>query len=198
MRNLLNFALFQAVWFLAVGGAASGSMWAGPAACVVFLGLHLAMIPEGPGRSREFVYVLAVGLVGTLADSLLGALDATNYPTSRSAWPHPIVPPWITSLWVAFAMLPRFSLGWLRGRPGLAVVFGAIGGPLSYLAGTRIGAVAVGEAPMLTWTALSIEYALVTPLLLRFAPAPGPGPRIGRLRPQRSMYRGSFSEVPLR
>ena len=45
-----------------------------------------------------------------------------------------------------------------------------MGGPLSYFAGTRMGAVAIGESSTLTWSALAAEYAVVTPLLLALAP----------------------------
>jgi hypothetical protein len=82
----------------------------------------------------------------------------------------PIVPPWITALWIGFATLPRFSLAWLRGKPWLAALLGGVAGPLSYLAGVRLGAVAVGAHPLLTFGVLAAEYALVTPLLLLLAP----------------------------
>lgn len=168
--NILNFVLFQLVWFCAVWGASSGNMWLGPATVLGFVVLHLWMIPAGTGRGRELGYVLSVGLVGALADSTLHLIGATSYPTSHEVWPFQVVPPWIVSLWIAFALLPRFSLAWLAGRPVLGFVFGALGGPLSYLAGTRFGSVAVGESSLLTWCALSVEYAVVTPLLLYFAP----------------------------
>ena len=35
----------------------------------------------------------------------------------------------------------HFGLRWLKGRPGWAVLFGAIGGPLAFLAGRRLGVV---------------------------------------------------------
>ncbi len=178
MRNVVNFLAFQAAWFVAVGGAARGSMWIGPAAVAALVALHVALVPPRE-RLRQLVYVLAAGLIGALLDSLLKALDATAYPTSYgadSAWPTWLVPVWIASLWTAFATLPRFSLGWLRGRHVLAAALGAVGGPLSYFAGTRLGAVSVGASSALTWIALAAEYALVTPLLLALAPARDEGP----------------------
>ena len=172
MRTLANFVLFQLAWFAAVAGADAGSeavrTWAGPLAVLVFLAVHLAMIDGARERTRELVFVLAVGLVGGAVDSVLRALAITAYPTSTES---ALVPPWIASLWVAFAMLPRFSLAWLRGRPVLAGVLGAIGGPLSYLAGTRFGAVAVGSSATVTWVVLAVQYATFTPLILRLAPA---------------------------
>ncbi len=169
-KNILNFALFQLFWFAAVCGAGAGELWFGPLAVALFLVLHLVMVPAAAERRRELGYVLAVGLAGSFIDSSLHAIGATAYPTSHEAWPFVVVPPWIVSLWLGFAMLPRFSLGWLAGRPVLAALFGVIGGPLSYFAGSRFGAVAVAEEPLLTWGALAVEYAILMPIMLRLAP----------------------------
>ena len=144
-------------------------MWLGPLAVLAVVTLHLFFVVRPTERRWELGYILVVGLVGMLADTGLGVVGATRYPTSEAVWSLALVPPWITGLWVLFATLPHHSLDWLRGRPLLAAGLGALGGPLSYLAGTRFGAVAVGDEPLLTLGALAIEYALVTPLLLRLA-----------------------------
>ena len=70
-KNLLNFAAFQLVWFGAVQGAAVGNLWLGPALALAFVGLHGWLLPRGSRRAVEFVYILAVGLLGSLVDSLL-------------------------------------------------------------------------------------------------------------------------------
>ncbi len=167
MKNLANFLLFQGAWFVAIEGAARGAIWPGPAAMAVVVAVHLALSPD---RARELRFLLLAGVVGTVADTALATLGATAYPSSQAAWPHALVPPWITALWIGFATLPRFSLAWLAHRPWLAAILGGVGGPLSYLAGVRLGAVAVSPEPLLTWVALAGEYALATPLLLRLAP----------------------------
>lgn len=170
MLKVLNFALFHLFWIAAVGGAAAGWLWMGPLLVALVVIVHLKMVPAGRERMRELRFILWIGLAGTLADSLMHALGVTVYPTSVSRWPYPLVPPWITSMWVAFATMPRFSLAWLEGRPALATVFGAVGGPMSYFCGTRVGAVAVGESPLLTFGALSVEYAIFMPLMLHYRP----------------------------
>lgn len=163
MKNLANFLLFQLAWFAAVEGAARGSLWGGPLAVAVIVIVHLALVTE---KGRELRYLLVVGLLGTAVDSGLFALDITAYPGTASTWSGPFVPPWIVSLWVAFATLPRFSMAWLVARPALAALLGAVGGPLSFYAGVRIGAVAPGGSPLLTAGVLALEYAVATPLLL--------------------------------
>ena len=165
MRNIQNYALFQGVWFAAVSGAAAGRPWQGVAAAALMLLVHLWLVSE---RWRELRYVLAVGAAGSLADSLLSALGVLAYPVHTQAYGGPWVPPWIAALWLAVGMLPRFSLAWLRGRLPLAAALGALAGPLSFLAGERLGVVeATGVA---TWIALGLEYALAMPLLLLLAP----------------------------
>jgi hypothetical protein len=160
MKSLLNAAVFNAVWLAAVGGAARGWIWSGPAAAALAVVLQLALVP---GRRRELGYILHVGLVGSVADTGLHALGVTSYPTSSAAWPYLIVPPWIAALWVTFATLPRFSLAWLRRRPVVAVVFGAVGGSLSYWTGMRLGAVAASD-PLWSFGVLAVEYAISMPL----------------------------------
>ncbi|MDF1799620.1 MAG: DUF2878 domain-containing protein [Planctomycetota bacterium] len=174
--KLINFVLFQVVWFAAVEGAAECLLLLGPAVAIAFACIHLRLVDRHE-RAREFGFLTGVTLLGALLDAGLAAIGATVYPTSGpgspGSWPAVLswLPPaWILSLWLAFACLPRFSLAWLRGRYALAAVLGALGGPLSYLGGVRLGAVALGESPALTLVALGVEYALAMPLILHRAP----------------------------
>jgi hypothetical protein len=59
-------------------------------------------------------------------------------------------------------------MGWLKGRPWLAVAFGAVGGPLAYLAGNRLGGVEMSE-PALALLVQGLGWAAMMPLLLRLA-----------------------------
>lgn len=167
--NLANFALFQLAWYAAVRGAVSGSTWIGVLAAALFALAHVAWLRAD---RRELGFALLVALAGALLDSLLCGLGLLGYPTSHAPGSLPLAPPWIAALWFCFALLPRRSLAWLAPRPRLAALLGAVGGPLSYCAGVRIGAVAVPGSAAATYGALALEYALATPLLLRFAPLP--------------------------
>jgi hypothetical protein len=170
MRSLAQFAAFQAVWFAAVLGAARGYAWLGPLALVPYL---LWMLRGARVRTRQAVSWVAAGALGSLVDGVLAALGLFRYPTAPTSWPAWLVPPFIASLWIAFATLPHISLAWLAPRPGLAVVLGALGGPLSFAAGVRAGAVGYGESVLVTNAVLALQYALATPLLLRWlAPRP--------------------------
>lgn len=167
MRNLLQFAVFQVVWFAAVVGAARGEMMWGPLAVAAFFALHLSWVEQG--RAREAAYVLGWGAVGTVLDSVLHGQGITAFPTSEWS-PGWMAPPWIASLWFAFAMLPRFSLGWLKSRPGWAAALGLVGGPLSFYGGSRLGATQFHADAIRTWVVLGVEYAILVPMMLHFSP----------------------------
>jgi hypothetical protein len=171
MRNIANYVLFQAGWLACVGAALEGGMWLGPLAVLLIVGIHMGFIARPESRRLELGLLVAVGVLGVFADTLVAALGMVTYPSSIEAWPFAIAPPWIAALWVLFATLPGHSMGWLMGRPWLAALLGAIGGPLSFLAGERLGAIGTGPSPTLTYIVLAVEYAICMPLLLHFAPA---------------------------
>lgn len=172
MKSLTNLLLFNVCWFVAVAGAAQGDVWIGPLAFAGLVALHLAWGTPRGQRGRELLYLVAIGLAGTLADTALHRFGLITYPTSTGAWPWALVPPWITALWIGFATLPRLSLAWLARRPWWwASAFAAVGGPLSFYGGVHLGPIGPGGELWTTLGALALEYGLMMPLMLRCAPA---------------------------
>jgi len=105
--------------------------------------------------------VLAV-LTGLVVDSLLVASGWLRY---ASPVPAGLAPYWILAMWALFATTLNVSMRWLQGKTGLAVLLGAIFGPLSYVAGQRLGALEFIDfrAGAL---ALAAAWALAMPLLM--------------------------------
>lgn len=165
MSPVLQFAAFQAFWFAAVLGAGAGHVWLGVLALVPYLAWMLA---RERGRAALASRWIVAGLLGSLADGGLAAAGLIRYPTVGPGWPAWLVAPFIVALWIAFATLPHVSLAWLARRPVLAALLGAVGGPLSFAAGARAGAVDPGASAPATYAVLALEYALATPLLLRW------------------------------
>ncbi len=166
MRNLANFLIFQIGWFACVVSASKGDVWTGAIVASALVGFHLYAVAPASQRRQQARLIGLTCLLGTLADSGLHGLDVLRYPTSAEAWGWPLTPPWISALWALFATLPSHSLGWLKGRRGLAFALGALGGPASFLAGTYQGVIATGDRPWLTLVVLSAEYALFTTWLV--------------------------------
>ena len=51
-----------------------------------------------------------------------------------------IAPLWITAM-VRLLCIGKYSLAWLKDKWSLAFLFGAIGGPLAYIGGEKLGAI---------------------------------------------------------
>jgi hypothetical protein len=166
-RTLLTVVAVQVGWAACVVGAASGRGWLGPAVVGVLLVVRIATQPHRPGFIRTVLGALAIG--ATL-DGLLAAAGVLVFPdATTSTWP----PAWMVALWGNFA-LALDALQWLANRPALASAVGAVGGPLAYLAGARLGAVALGPTEAAALVAIALEWAVALPLLLFLSGRPDP------------------------
>jgi len=70
-------------------------------------------------------------------------------------------------LWMIFAMTLNHSLAWLSQKYYLSILFGAIGGPLAYIAGEKLGAITLLSSNSIIM--LCVGWALITPVLLIIA-----------------------------
>lgn len=166
----LNALLFQGAWFSAVLGAAHGRPWEGTAAAAAILGAQLALAAD---RRGELVLVASAAVLGFLFDSALVALGV--FVPKEPLLPRPFSPPWMIVLWPNFAATLNGSLAWLRGRVLPSALFGAVGGPLAYYAGARLGATESIPTPA-GLALLAAGWGILTPLLLRLAERPGRRP----------------------
>jgi hypothetical protein len=161
MSRQLNFAMFYLGWFACVGGAAGGRVWLGPAVVAGLLLVHLALTSN---RGQEASLILLAGLMGFAGDTVQASIGLYAFTdTSIAPW---LCPPWMVALWMLFATTLNSSMRWLAGRYGLGSVLGAVFGPLSYVAGARLGAIDLYANTPLTLAAIAIAWAGVMPTLL--------------------------------
>ena len=166
-RKAINVVLFQAAWFAAVLGAAKGMLWLGPLAMIPTLAIHLTLQDD---RKGEVKLLLAAGLLGFTFDTAFVAGGV--FTPLQHLFPRPLSPPWMICLWLNFAATLNVSMAWLRGRYLLAALFGAIGGPLAYYSGAKLGA--TEALPTSTgMLLLAIGWGIMTPLLVRVARTTG-------------------------
>lgn len=180
MHLLVNIVAFQAGWFACVLGAAWGMPGAGVAIALAIVVAHVLLVAA---PAREVALVALAGAFGAVFDSALVAAGIIDYPHGLLL--HWAAPAWIVAMWLLFAITLNHSLRWLRGRAVLAALLGAVGGPLAFLAGERLGAVVFPERT-LALAALAVGWAVAMPLLMRLSerydgtvapvePVPGPG-----------------------
>ncbi|MBS1192331.1 MAG: hypothetical protein H6Q97_310 [Nitrospirae bacterium] len=163
LRKAINFIVFQAAWFAAVLGAAHGMPWLGVVAVPMALALHLALSPTW---RPELLLALATAGTGFVFDSILVA--SGSFSPIPYVFPAPFSSLWMAMLWVNLATTMNVSMGWLSGRYALAAVFGAIGGPVAYYSGAKLGAMTrLPDAGGLV--GIGIAWAIALPLLYRAA-----------------------------
>ena len=160
---VINFILYEIGWFACVIGAAKQMPWLGVAVVFVVVIWHLIQADQ---PKRELALLLIVMVIGGTFDQLLLNHQLISYESH--GWMTNIVPVWILALWAEFVTILNVSLRWMRGRWLVAVLFGAIGGPLAYMGAAKLGAVTLNMMPA-SYIALSIGWAILTPLILRLS-----------------------------
>lgn len=159
-RIIINFIVFQIGWLACVIGGAQHLPWLGTLLTLLYIPLHIMAMPA---PRQELYFILLVGLLGLVWDSILVATGLTLFPSGillENTAPH-----WIVALWILFASTVNVSLRWLQQRWILAAILGAIAGPASYYIGQRLGGVDFNNM-LLSLTVLAVAWAFFMPLIL--------------------------------
>ena len=161
--TLANFVLFQVGWFACVLGGAHDWPWLGTGIALAIVAWHVGCAQR---PRNEMILVLAAAGIGAVADSALVAFAWVRY--SSGTLVAGTAPVWLVAMWMLFATTLNVSLRWLRRFPLAAIALGAIGGPLAYWGGARLGAMEFA-APVAATVALAFGWAALTPLLVWLA-----------------------------
>ncbi len=159
-RQLANFAVFQCAWFAAVLGAAHGHPLWGTAAVLAAMAWHVATA----ARPRvEASLLCAVGAIGFVVETAVVLQGHVVYPSGQPV--SSLAPYWMVALWGLLGMALNVTVRWLKHRPLLASVLGAVAGPLSFVSGVRLGgAQFVDRTPALV--TLACVWAVAMPILM--------------------------------
>ncbi len=169
---IANIVLFQVGWLACVLGAAQGLPWLGTGVAVAVVAWH-ALHAVRPAAELKLIAIVL--LIGAVWDSLLVCLGWIAY--AEGTFMAGVAPHWIWALWALFATTLNVSLRWLKQRPLLALLLGAVCGPLSYWGAVRLGA-ATFTQPTAALIALAVGWALIMPALMMLAQ------RFDRITPQ--------------
>ncbi len=158
--KIVNVIFYQLGWACCVMGAAWGYPLVGGMLALILVLAHLWLAEDHRGEVRLLMVAMLLGL---LIDSGQQALGLFRFKPDGLGL---ILPFWVFVIWAQFATLLHFPLSWLSGRYLLAILFGAVGGPLAYGGGIRLGAAEFGPNPLFSLTVLAVIWALVVPLLV--------------------------------
>lgn len=182
MNNWINIAFYQATWFAAIAGAARGWWWAGPSMLAVFAAWQISVSDE---RHADLGLISCAAVIGFSVDTLCVRGGVFTY---AAPVPSPdFAPIWIVTMWMSFALTLNHSLAWLKTRPALASVLGAVGAPLAYFAAARgWNALAFAARPALALGVLAVAWAILAPALFMLAS------RLDRKHRARPLLRGAL------
>ncbi len=126
----LNAIGFQAIWWLAV-------LYREQSVPVIMALVALHFYGLSRDRLKEVKLVLGLSLVGIAADWVFVENKFIGFPN------HVGIPLYLVALWLGFSSTVLHSLSWVFKLPVLAFVLGSIGGPLSYFAAGKLGAIEI-------------------------------------------------------
>ena len=160
MAKFWNFVFFQLGWFACVLGAANKQVLWAVVGTLVYIAFHVWHSDAPKLVLKLLAKVLVYGIVVDTLIMRLGYLDF------QDDWPSPYFSPlWMWVLWALVGSTINGSLSWLRGRPILGFVLGAICGPMSYEAGIRMGAGGWGAGGQITgFVLVGLIWGIAIPL----------------------------------
>jgi hypothetical protein len=183
LRGLASFVAMQLGWFACVLGATRAHPWLGPGVVLATLAVHVGMRARG-ARAAEVFVLAASAVLGFVVDTALlrcGVIARADTEVS---------PPWLIALWpnAAAATAAGGSLAFLANRPRLAACAGGLAGAVAYDAGSRLGAIGLGESPWRSLGVIGVAWACVLPIFLWLRASVGAPPVARVSRSQRSPH----------
>lgn len=153
-HRLAAFVIFDFVWLSAVLGRENW-IWL----TVLLIVLMFAATPKQLWHRRKaFLIIVVAGLGAELLTVIGGVIQFTG-----TEW----LPAWLILLWFGFAGMALMMFDWLRGRAWLAAILGGVFGPITYFAGTRIGAAELQVEPFIAAVVYVVMWALLMILVAR-------------------------------
>lgn len=162
--TMTNLVLYELGWFGCVLAAAEGRPLLALAAVIVPAAVHTALVVD---RAREVALIVAAALLGAAVDTATVRLGVLSFAAPLG--PDGIAPLWVVGMWAQFAIVFHFCLSWLSGRYWASAVLGAVGGPLSFMAGAQLGAVEILPPVARSAAVLAVFWSVALPALVACA-----------------------------
>jgi len=155
---LINVVLFQVLWFVAILGQ---GLWA--LIPLAFMFIHLVLMRN---KQTQCVLVLLVlASIGIVFDSIYHYMGLYQFSSESLTLAYLNLPIWLACLWIGFCLTLPVSLAWLVKKPYLFILACSLLGPISYLAGRRLGGLEFSNSNL--WL-LALEWCVFSIIALIF------------------------------
>lgn len=158
-RVIINIIGFQILWWWCVLCGVQAANLLAISIVILVCAAHLHWVEKW----SDALPILTITLFGCVLDQTMYHFQYIGFPHQHieASW----IPLWIVGLWLAFACTLNVSMRWLQGRWWLALILGAIFGPLAYLGAEKLDAVQLIEGNT-TLILLAVGWGLWFPFLL--------------------------------
>ena len=153
VRNLINVAMFYVCWFGIVLSAPNSAIALPLALTAVALFIYCKSSQNLALDLRTVVLSL---LLGVGLDYVVLWSGAFSFITPIQFGMH--YPLWMICLWIIFGTTLRRSLYRVVTRPFLGGLFGALGGPLSYLAAEALHVLSISQPRFQSLFIIGLEW----------------------------------------
>lgn len=154
-HTLINGLMFNITWFAIV---TTESVLAAPILASLHLLIHFALMGKG---FIELKVVAQVTFIGLVLDQLLFYVGVFNVGGSSALPPF-----WLSCIWPVLATTIMHAFARLQSRYFLSSALGALGGALSFIAGTELTSVAF-ESDLFGPVIIGALWCVLFPLLLQ-------------------------------
>ena len=160
MKKLISIVLLYVSWYVTVAGAAQGLTYPG---LLINGFIAIRYLYDKQFRSSEMIFLLVTSVIGSLFDCINPYFGFVSFEAVSKVGMYPV---WLISLWVAFNTSYADLFSWLKGKVILAAVIGAVGGPLSFYAGSSLGALHFPDGAMMPLIVNGIEWGFIFPFFV--------------------------------
>jgi Protein of unknown function (DUF2878) len=162
IRGPITWLAFNVVWFACAAGAANGSNAIGVASASAFV---VASLWATNWPRADVTVVLLSAVAGLLLETALVHLGVIRHNVPLWAGG---APPWIVALWLAFgATIPTTAAVLGSHSSAKAALLGFIFGPVAYVGGEALGALAINGTPWRAHATIAALWALAFPALVK-------------------------------
>jgi hypothetical protein len=168
MIFLMNVVFFYICWFGCILGAAGQHMQLALMTTIMCVGVHLLL--HRRQWTTELKICVMTMLVGSCLDAIVPLLGVVHFASAEPSW-FPSYPVWMSFLWLGFGTTLTVSMAWLQRSILLSIVFGFFGGPLSFIAAEKLGALVVTDTYSMQTSLLVIGcvWGVALPLVVQIA-----------------------------
>ena len=150
-------------WACVMGVVKYNQPYFGPFVMSLFIFFHLLMIKN---KKKEILFLSIAGIIGFFVDSFKAF---SGFITYNGVFSDNLAPLWIIAMWIGFAATINHSGSWIKKRYLIAILLGAIFGPLNYLVGDNMDALSINMNFSQNILVLSFVWGVSVPFLYYLA-----------------------------